>query len=166
MSFGKDAQPDFQLSWINTLNFAKDFDFAMVWHTSQGAYNSSLTRELKDEGGTTFDWTAEVKDLSSPRIFGNPGYSTLNYLFDASYIRLREVSLYYSIPNIANATKNKISNIKIGVSAQNLITISDYLKNGYDPEASNFGNTPLGANVDLAPFPSSKRIFGHLILEF
>ena len=67
---------------------------------------------------------------------------------------------------MAKATNNKIGNIRIGVSAQNLITISDYLKNGYDPEASNFGNTALGANVDLAPFPSSKRVFGHIILEF
>jgi TonB-linked SusC/RagA family outer membrane protein len=166
VSFGLDAQPDYQMSWINNLNFAKNFDFSMVWHTSQGAYNSSLTRELKDEGGTTYDWSTAVKTQSSPRIFGNPGYSTLNYLFDASYIRLREVSLYYNIPNSSKFTNNKISNIRIGVSAQNLITISDYLKNGYDPEASNFGNTALGANVDLAPFPSSKRVFGHIILEF
>jgi TonB-linked SusC/RagA family outer membrane protein len=166
VSFGYDAQPDYQMSWINNLTIAKNFDFSMVWHTSQGAFNSSLTRELKDEAGTTYDWSTAVKDQSSPRIFGNPGYSTLNYLFDASYIRLREVSLYYNIPNMAKATNNKIGNIRIGVSAQNLITISDYLKNGYDPEASNFGNTALGANVDLAPFPSSKRVFGHIILEF
>ena len=79
---------------------------------------------------------------------------------------MREISLYYTIPNIGKSTNNVISSIRIGVSGQNLITISDYLKNGYDPEASNFGNQPLGANVDLAPFPSSKRIFGHISFEF
>ncbi len=166
VSFGKDAQPKYQMSWSNSLHFAKSFDFGMVWHTSQGAFNSSVTRELKDEGGTTFDWTENVKDQNSPRIFGNPGYSTLNYLFDASYIRMREISLYYTIPNIAKSTNNKIGSIRVGVSGQNLITISDYLKNSYDPETSNFGNQPLGANVDLAPFPSSKRVFGHISFEF
>jgi TonB-linked SusC/RagA family outer membrane protein len=166
VDMGLNAQPKYQLSWINNVTFAKNFDFSMTWHSSQGAYNSSLTRELKDEGGTTYDWTANVKDQNSPRIFGNPGYNTLNYLFDASYIRLREVSLYYTIPGIAKTTNNKVSSIRVGVSAQNYITISDYLKNGYDPESSNFGNTALGANVDLAPFPSSKKIFGHLIFEF
>ncbi len=166
VNMGLNSQPQYQMSWINNVTFAKNFDFSMTWHSSQGAYNSSLTRELKDEGGTTFDWTANVKDQSSSRIFGNPGYNTLNYLFDASYIRLRELSLYYTIPGIAKTTNNKVSSIRVGVSAQNYVTISDYLKNGYDPEASNFGNTALGANVDLAPFPSSKKIFGHLIFEF
>lgn len=163
---GFDAQPKYQLSWVNHLHFAKNFDFSMTWHTSQGAYISSLTRELKDEGGTTFDWSQNVKDLNSPRIAGNTGGGVLNYLFDASYIRMRDVSLYYTIPNIAKSTNNKIGNIRIGVSAQNYITISDFLKNGYDPEASNFGNQPLGGSVDLAPFPSSKRIFGHIAFEF
>jgi TonB-linked SusC/RagA family outer membrane protein len=166
VSFGLDAQPKYQMSWINSLTIAKNFDFSMTWHTSQGAYNSSLTRELKDEGGTTFDWTANVKDQTSPRIFGNPGYTTLNYLFDASYIRLRELSLYYTIPGIAKMTNNKLGSIRIGASAQNYFTISKYMDNSYDPEASNFGNTALGANVDLTPFPSSKKIFGHLIFEF
>ena len=163
---GLDAQPKYQLTWVNSLRFAKSFDFSMTWHTSQGAYVSSLTRELKDEGGTTFDWSTNVKDLNSPRIAGNTGGGVTNYLFDASYIRLRDISLYYTIPNLSKMTNNKIGNIRIGVSAQNYVTISEFLKNGYDPEASNFGNQPLGGNVDLAPFPSSKRIFGHISVEF
>ena len=166
VSFGKDGQPKFQMSWTNNVNFVKNFTFGMVWHTSQGAWNSSLTRELKDEGGTTFDWSENVKTQTSPRIFGNPGYSTLNYLFDASYIRMREISLYYTIPGIAKFTNNKINGIRVGISGQNLITISKYLENGYDPEASNFGNQALGANVDLAPFPAAKRVFGHISFEF
>jgi TonB-linked SusC/RagA family outer membrane protein len=166
VDMGLNAQPKYQMSWINNVTIMKNLDFSMTWHSSQGAYNSSLTRELKDEGGTTFDWSTAVKDQSSSRIFGNPGYNTLNYLFDASYIRLREVSLYYNIPGIAKMTSNKVGSIRVGASAQNYITISDYLTNGYDPEASNFGNTALGANVDLAPFPSSKKLFAHLIVEF
>ena len=163
---GFDAQPNFQLTWTNRVHFAKSFDFSMTWHTSQGAYISSLTRELKDEGGTTFDWSTAVKDLNSPRIAGNTGGSVTNYLFDASYIRMRDISLYYTIPGINKMTNNKIGNVRIGVSAQNYVTISEFLKNGYDPESSNFGNQALGGTVDLAPFPSSKRIFGHIAVEF
>jgi TonB-linked SusC/RagA family outer membrane protein len=171
VEFGKDAQPKFQMSWINTLHFAKRFDFSMLWHTSQGNYLSSLTRELKDEGGTTFDWSqinpAEnvVNGLSS-RLFGNPGYTTENYLMDASYIRLREISLYYSIPGIAKTTNNNINNIKIGVSALNYLTIWKNADIAYDPEASNFGNRSVGFGVDLTPFPSAKRLFFHMIADF
>ena len=163
---GFNAQPKFQLSWVNHVHFLKNFDFAMTWHTSQGAYISSLTRELRDEGGNTEDWTANVKTLDSPRIAGNTGGGVTNYLFDGSYIRMRDASLYYAIPNVAKMTDNKITNIRIGVSAQNYITIAPFLKSGYDPEASNFGNQPLGGNVDLAPFPSSKRLMAHISFEF
>jgi TonB-linked SusC/RagA family outer membrane protein len=171
VEFGKDAQPKFQLSWVNSLHFAKRFDFSMLWHTSQGNYLSSLTRELKDEGGTTFDWSQinpqenVVNGLSS-RLFGNPGYTTENYLMDASYIRLREVSLYYSIPGVSKGTKGAVSNIKVGVSALNYITIWKNADIAYDPEASNFGNRSVGFGVDLTPFPSSKKLFFHVVADF
>jgi TonB-linked SusC/RagA family outer membrane protein len=163
----QDNQPKFQMSWNNTVA-AYGLTFNMLWHTSQGGYNSSLNRELKDEAGTTFDWSSVVKTLDGPRLYGNPGYSTPDYLFDASYIRLREVSLYYSVPKgvVTSAFKDAVSNIRIGVSANNLLTISDYLKYNYDPEASNFGNRSVGSGVDLTPFPASKRYFAHLVCEF
>ena len=148
----------------------------MFWHTSQGNYLSSLTRELKDEGGTTFDWSqasgekaadgSDIPNGLSSRLFGNPGYTTENYLLDASYIRLREVSAYYTLPGIAKATKNAIGSIRIGVSGQNLVTIWKNADIAYDPESSNFGNRSVGFGVDLTPFPSSKRFFFHLQAEF
>jgi TonB-linked SusC/RagA family outer membrane protein len=172
----RDGQPLFQLSWVNNITFFKNFDFSMFWHTSQGNYLSTLTRELKDEGGTTSDWSqpsgqkaadgSELPKGLSSRLFGNVGYSTTDFVFDASYIRLREVSLYYNIPGMSAKTKGNISRIRVGVSAQNPITISDILDITYDPEASNFGNRALGFGVDLTPFPSSKRFFFHVQAEF
>jgi TonB-linked SusC/RagA family outer membrane protein len=171
VQFGRDAQPKYQLSWSNNLTIAKNLEFSMLWHTSQGNYNSSLTRELKDEGGTTYDWSQETVEKGVPnglssRLFGNPGYTTENFVLDASYIRMREISLYYTIPNVKSMTNNKVSNIRVGVSGQNLLTFSPYLKMSYDPESSNFGNQAFGASVDLSPFPSAKRMFAHIILDF
>ena len=166
VSFGRDAQPDFQMSWTNNIHFLKSWDFFMTWHTSQGSYVSTLTRELKDEGGTTFDWTTNIKNLDNSRLYGNPGYSTANYILDASYIRLREVALYYTIGGLDKITNGAISKIKLGVSGQNLLTFSDILKWTYDPEASNFGNASVGANVDLTPFPSTKKMFFHVLVDF
>jgi TonB-linked SusC/RagA family outer membrane protein len=170
----RDSQPRFQISWNNNISFFKNFDFNMFWHMSEGNYLSTLTRELKDEGGTTYDWSVinesegVVNGLSS-RLFGNPGTTTTNYVIDASYIRLREVSLYYTIPGIAKSTKNAIGNLRIGVSGNNLVTIWGLpeAKNFvYDPEASNFGNRALGTGVDLTPFPASRRVFFHLQADF
>ena len=51
-----------------------------------------------------------------------------------------------------------------GVSGNNVFVFSKYV--GYDPEASQFGNRPIGAGVDLLSFPQSRRLFFHLNLTF
>jgi TonB-linked SusC/RagA family outer membrane protein len=167
----KDAQARYNLSWQNNITFAKNFEFKMLWHTSQGAWISSLTRELKDEAGTTYDWSTignegVANGVSSRLYASSPKYTTDNYLIDASYIRLREIALYYTVPNVGTLTNNAISNIRVGISAQNILTISPALKATYDPEASNFGNQATGFGVDLTPFPAAKRMFAHLIVSF
>jgi TonB-linked SusC/RagA family outer membrane protein len=175
----RDAQPAFQMSWSNNITLFKRLEVSMFWHTSQGNYLSSLTRELKDEGGTTYDWSQpsgeqgsngeNIPNGLSSRLFGNPGYSSTSYILDASYIRLREAAIYYTLPGVAKSTKNAISNLRIGVSGQNMVTIfmvADNKKIMYDPEASNFGNRSIGTGVDLTPFPSAKRVFLHLQADF
>jgi TonB-linked SusC/RagA family outer membrane protein len=161
----KDFQPDFQMSWNNNIRFAKNFDFNMLWHTSQGGYNASLTRLLKDEGGTTKDWSVIGKS-GDPLGIERQGPEVTNYVFDASYIRLRELALYYTVPAklLQSGFGKFVQNLRVGFSAQNLVTITDYY--GYDPEVSNFntGNAggALTGGVDLAPFPLAKRYFFHL----
>lgn len=167
----KDAQPRFQMSWSNNITFAKNFEFKMLWHTSQGGYIASLTRELKDEGGTTYDWSQKsaegvINGVSSRLYASSPKYTTDNYLIDASYIRLREVALFYSVPNIAKMTNNAMSSVRVGISGQNLLTIAPSKSITYDPEASNFGNQATGFGVDLTPFPPAKRFFLHLMVGF
>lgn len=171
----KEGQPDFQMSWKNSVTVGS-FDFSMLWHWQQGGANSSLNRELKDEAGTTFDWSEPEKaaDGSStvkglgPRLFGNPGYSTENYLFSTTYIRMREVALNYNVPKqtLAKIFGETVQGIRVGLSGQNLINVSDYFKYNYDPESSNFGNRPIGGNIDLTPFPSSKKVFFKVVLDF
>lgn len=164
----KDAQPDFQMSWINSVKFLKNFELNMFWHTSQGGHNSSLTRLIKDEGGTTTDW-------SNPGKSGDPigvdRQATIinNFIFDASYIRLREVGLYYTVPKtvLSRTFRNVIEGVRVGISGQNLITITDYF--GYDPEVSNFNTSNAGgaliSGVDLTPFPATKRYFFHINID-
>jgi TonB-linked SusC/RagA family outer membrane protein len=164
----KDAQPKFQLSWINNVRFLKNFEFNMFWHMSEGNHNSSLTRLIKDEGGTTDDWSTPGK---SGDPVGVERQETIisNFIFDASYIRLREVGLYYNLPKnlITGAFKNVVQGVRIGISGHNLITITDYY--GYDPEVSNFNTANAGGalvgGVDLTPFPATKRMFFHINVD-
>ena len=169
----EDAQPKFQVSFSNQLNLFRNFDFSFLLHASEGNYNSNLTIKQKDTGGTTTDWS-KVENLFSTvgvpngraRVPANTSVTARSFIQDASYIRLREVSLYYTVPKtfVSSVVGNSVSSIKIGTSASNLLTFTKY--RGYDPEVSNFGNQSVGASVDNAAFPNSKRIFFHLAVEF
>lgn len=163
------------------MTFLRDFTFAFLLHWSYKNYNATLNQELMDEGGTTPDWlnrdnlyTAERTAAGVEgatfngvaRIAGSPGVTTRQFIQDASYLKLREVSLYYNVPKsaISNVLGGAIQGVRLGVSGNNVFVATNYV--GYDPEASNFGNRPIGAGVDLLSFPASRRLFFHLNVTF
>ena len=166
------AEPDFQMSLSNNLNY-KDFSLSFLWHWKKGGDNVNLTKLLSDFGGTSADYDDFTVDPNGQ--IKNGDYRINNGIFagnatpfveDASYLRLREIGLYYSVPS---STLNQwfgeaISNVKIGFSGNNLINIFDY--NSYDPEVSNFGGNGLSTGVEVTPFPSSKRYMFHLSAQF
>ena len=167
-----DAEPDFQASFTNTLQY-KNFTFSFLWHWKKGGDNINLTKLLSDFGGTSADFDAF--DVDPTGQIRNGDFRINNGLFagnarpfveDASYLRLREVGLYYTIPNktLTKMFGKTISSLKVGFSGNNLINIFDY--NSYDPEVSNFGNGGLSTGVEVTPFPSSKRYMFHISTQF
>ena len=175
-------QPKFNLSTYNTVTFLNNFTFAFLLHWSYKNYNATLNQELMDEGGTSPDWAtkdnlykaeraaAGLGDGSATngiaRQYGSPGVITRQYVQDASYVKLREISLFYNVPKASYGKLfgNVVKGIKLGVSGNNVFVWTKYV--GYDPEASQFGNRPIGAGVDLLSFPSSRRLFFHLNFTF
>ncbi len=166
-----DAEPDFQMSWDNDITFLKNFNFYMLWHWKKGGDNIQLTSLLSDFAGTSYDYDEDddgdgvINGIQ--RINGFIGIPDASqYVEDASYIKLREVALYYTFPNslITQLFKDVISSVKLGVSANNALIISDYRT--YDPEVSNFGSNGVSSGIEVNPFPSSKRFFFHLNVGF
>ncbi len=166
----EDAQPLWQLSWSNSVTFLKNFEFSMLIHRSHKNFNSSLNQEITDEGGVSPDWSNLNETgvpVGSARILGQPGITTRNFIQDASFTKLREASLYYTLPKAVYGNigfLRNIDNARIGVSGTNLFVWTNYF--GYDPEAANFGNRPTLATVDLLSFPSARRLYFHLNVNF
>jgi len=166
-----DAEPDFQMTLNNTLSY-KNFDLSFLWHWKQGGDNINLTTLLTDFGQTSPDYDSTGLDPSGTlsngdfRIASFFGGNATPFVEDASYLRLREIGLYYTIPSsvLERAFGKHISGVKIGASGNNLINIFDY--NSYDPEVSNFGSNGLSTGVEVTPFPSSKRYLFHLKVDF
>ena len=159
------SEADFQLTWSNSLQY-KNLDFSMVWHLKQGGDNINLSSLLFDLSETTHDFDDFTLDPSGSMSNGNfrlaeLGNTTEWWIEDASYIRLREVGLYYTLPE---NLFGEAGTVKLGFSGSNLINIFDYAS--YDPEVSNFGSTEISNAVEVTPFPSSKRFDFHLIANF
>ncbi|WP_405251380.1 SusC/RagA family TonB-linked outer membrane protein [Dokdonia sp. Asnod3-C12] len=165
-----DSEPDFQMAFNNSLQY-KDFQLSFLWQWKKGGDNINLTTLLSDLNGTSADYDDSGLDPSGalangPYRVSQLGSSADVFVEDASYLRLREVGLYYTIPTTAltNFLGGNIDNIKVGFSGTNLINIFDY--NSYDPEVSNFGGGGIFTGVEVTPFPSSKRFLFNLAVNF
>ena len=159
------AEADFQTTLFNQFSY-KNFDLSFLWHWKEGGDAINLTTLLTDLAGTTFDYddtgvdpTGQLSngDYRASRAFAD----TALVVEDASYVRLREIGLYYTFPDGWIKFTDKV---RIGISGRNLINIFDY--NSYDPESSNFGNNVLANNVEVTPYPASKFVNFHLNVNF
>ena len=161
-----DRQPDFQMSWFNQINFLKNFDLNFLFHYQQGGSAINLSALLWDDGGTTPDWDGDSDGDGTfnglDRLLAWAGGNTGVYIEKTDYLKLREVGLYYSIPK---GTFGKlIERAKVGVSANNILLWTNY--GSYDPEVSNFGTQAVSSSIEVTPYPSSRRLFFHLKLDF
>lgn len=99
-------------------------------------------------------WTPTNTNTDVPRaVLGDPnGNNTFSTRFieDGSYVRLKNVTLAYNFPT-ALTQRAKISNLRLYVTGQNLITWTDY--SGYDPEVSAdpFSTTSIGRDYGVYP---------------
>lgn len=136
-----------------------------LYFAERTAKNEALKKDAAEKGTEYVPIPTELYN-GVARIFGSTGVTTRQFVQDASYVKLREVSLYYTVPKASyeKLFGQTVQGIKLGVSGNNVFVFTKYV--GYDPEASQFGNRPIGAGVDLLSFPASRRLFFHLNFTF
>lgn len=102
-------------------------------------------------------WTPERPSSTIPRanIFGGNRILSSFHIEDASYIRLKNISLGYQLPERIFGPL-PIQSAKIYVSAQNWLTFTNY--KGYDPEVSRFGSSAINQGMDYGGYPASKTL--------
>ncbi|MCF8359764.1 MAG: SusC/RagA family TonB-linked outer membrane protein [Prolixibacteraceae bacterium] len=112
--------------------------------------NESMTGFANQSTAVLNRWQYEGQVTDAPRALwgdpvGNSVFST-RWIEDGSYLRLKNVSLSYRIPNEFLAFKNA----EFYISASNLITLSKYL--GYDPEfAYSYRLNEQGVDYGMPP---------------
>lgn len=161
-----DAEPDFNIAFTNSF-FYKNFEFNFLIHWKEGGEGVNLSTLLYDLGGTTWDY--DDTNLDPAGVTPNGVFRTTEWfagnagpwIEDNSYMRLREIGLFYNIPR---SVFNDVASMRVGFSGRNLINVFDY--NSYDPEVSNFGGNVLANNIEVTPFPSNRRFNFHISVNF
>ncbi|MCX2720353.1 SusC/RagA family TonB-linked outer membrane protein [Lentiprolixibacter aurantiacus] len=133
--------------WIggltNTIRY-KDFDFSFTFQGEWGAsiYNSG--GRFQSANADFFDnqtadqlrrWQnpGDITDVPEARLFGGNGTAhSTRYLEDGDFIRLRNLTLGYTLPQ-SIMDKLGMTNVRFYVSGLNLLTFTDF--EGYDPES-------------------------------
>jgi hypothetical protein len=114
-------------------------------------------------------WTPDnpTTDTNFPRaVFGDPNNNRRvsdRFLEDASYLRLKNLTLGYRLPsNVVN--KVGLSSLRVYVSGQNLLTFTNY--SGFDPEVSTFATTNTAPGTDFLTFPQARTMIVGLNVGF
>ncbi len=140
----------------------KQFDFNMFWQGSLGndIFDFSQRGDIPAMNRPSWildRWTGEGTSNSIPRMTNqnsNRNWRSSDlYIKDGSYARLKNIQLGYSLPN-SLSQKAAISRLRVFVSAENLVTITDY--DGFDPEIASGGYTTIG--IDRGIYPQSRTI--------
>jgi TonB-linked SusC/RagA family outer membrane protein len=161
------SQPDFQSSWYNSISFLNGFDFSFLLDWKKGGQVMNITLYNTDNGGTTPDWNEDWNNDGVPNGKDREGKGTAGvYVEEGGYLKLREVALKYTVsPKFtAQLFSGYVSRLQVGVSANNLLSVSKY--SGYDPEVNSFGTTSTNTGSDLFNYPPSRRILFKLQVEF
>jgi TonB-dependent starch-binding outer membrane protein SusC len=156
----------------------KNFDFTLFLQGVSGnkIYNGvkviqqGMIRNFNAGKAVLNAWTPENPNTDVPRaISGDPnGNSRVStrFLEDGSYMRIKNLSIGYTIPTAAlsKLTNNTLSRVRVYVSSQNLLTFTNYT--GYDPEIGSRNNGLLTNGVDYGQYPQARTLMVGLNLGF
>jgi TonB-linked SusC/RagA family outer membrane protein len=165
------SQPKFVGSFSNTISY-NDFDLNFSF---QGAYGGKIFNALNQQleistlgtnaASTLNDrWTPTNPSNEIPRASSSPlGIVSERYVEDASFLRLKLITLGYTLPKSVSK-KLGTKSVKIYISAENLITWTKYT--GYDPEVSSYEQNNLYPGIDFGSYPNSKTFISGLNVTF
>ncbi|MES2649341.1 MAG: TonB-dependent receptor [Bacteroidota bacterium] len=160
---------DFQLSTLITGVYGNDI-YNAIRQISLNPNNVNLSQNFLSD---ITDYAKLTGDVSSPSLLNpnttipritsggkasdnNQSVVSSRFVEDGSYLRLKNVSLTYSLPaKFLNPTK-VVKGLRIGAGVQNLVTLTSY--KGYDPEIGAYTGAGVSASnqaigLDFGRYP-------------
>ena len=165
-------QPKFIYGFTNNFSYA-NFDLSIF---IQGSYGnqiySYILRQLQTPNGSQNSisgFADHYTDSNTTAHFQRPNVAINNstnsdlYVYDGSYIRLKSITLGYTLPKKL-VSKLKITNLRISVTGTNLLTFTKY--KGFDPDVNSYNADASRQGIDLGAYPSAKSLIGGVNITF
>lgn len=169
------ANPDFIFGLTNSFTY-KNFDLNIFIYGSVGNDLLNMTRmnlEWKRTTDALNRWTPKNTNTDIPRngfFFSKyGGYINSHFIEDASFARLRTITLGYTYPSRVKFFQS----VRVYASAENLLTLTKYT--GWDPEVDTKGyesnatggqTANAGAGMDFNSYPSMRSFTIGLNIKF
>lgn len=145
----------------------KGFDMSILFQGVSGVDIYNDAKQITDFDSRPFNhsvlvldsWKGEGTSNTIPRAtFNDNGSSKKSSIFveDASYFRLKNLEIGYSLNSAGIIPKFGVQNIRIYASVQNLFTITDYT--GLDPESTDI--------LDRGTYPQSQAFLLGINVKF
>ena len=161
--------PDFTGGFNLNLEYA-GFDFNMFVYAALGqeVYDATMRYDMNETnytGDWLNRWTGPGTSDTYPRVTfvdDNQNFTTVSDFFvhDGSFVRMRNITLGYTLPTNVTSFLN-IRNLRLYVSAENLLTITSY--KGYDPE---IGGSVFDNGIDHGIYPQPRTLLGGVNITF
>ncbi|MDF7815681.1 TonB-dependent receptor [Hymenobacter sp. YC55] len=165
------AWPDYFGGVSNTVSY-KGFDFGFLLNFEQGAKIMNMNRFFLVHGGTQSNigylreqldrWQQPGDQTDIPRLTTNSASNNYGgvvqnlsdrYLEDGSFLRLRTLTLGYTVPKEV-VERAHLNSLRVYVQAANLFTITPY--SGLDPEINSQSGVQNSKNIDWATVPQPR----------
>jgi TonB-linked SusC/RagA family outer membrane protein len=159
-----DVNPDFTMSVSSSFQY-KSFSASGVlqWVNGGKVYNYTRQWPYNEERDPEYDQRSKPKEERKPAPYYQTFYNNFDtnehFVEDGSYMKLREMSLYWQLPRAFTQSVGLggFQNSRIGLVGRNLWTGSDYT--GYDPDVSGpGGGNPFAYRVDYFTYPQYRTI--------
>lgn len=171
---------DFDLSVVIFFNYGNDvYNYVRMINSNPFQINvgRNLMTDAIDYAKLDTNGEGEVyllnPDTDLPRISYGPNNNwtrfSSRWVEDGSYMKIKNITLGYSVPKSLLRRTGLIKSMRLAVSAQNILTITKY--KGYDPEIGSYvGSEASSANqaigIDTGRYPLTPTYSFNLMVNF
>ncbi len=162
-----DPNPDWTAGLNNTFTY-KDFDLNIFFQAAVGGdiFSYTLLELASGQSNATTEaldvWTPSNTDTNVPSAKTRQKRNTSRFVYDGSYVRLKNLSLGYNLPSEV-VSRLGMQRARVSLSGQNLLTFTDFP--GTDPEA-NYRDSNVNRGFQYGSYPNIRSITLALNLTF